>query len=92
MGGNNSVAGLAVLPGGFPPLRSGNTSGDGSSGGQAGAVPTTEVVHTLWHMQLTQMHVFLSRWRVRLGTFAAQSALLRGKASSACSRMLTNRC
>ena len=44
VGGNNSVAGLAVLPGGFPPLRSGNSSDDSSSGGgQTNAVPTTEV-------------------------------------------------
>jgi hypothetical protein len=39
LGSNNTVAGQAVVPGGFQPLRSDN----GSSPGSASSLPTTEV-------------------------------------------------
>ena len=45
LGSNNTVAGQAVVPGGFQPLRSGN----GSSNSSAAVLPTTEVCPTLHH-------------------------------------------
>ena len=45
LGSNNTVAGKAVVPRGFQPLQSGNSSSNGS----AAVLPTTEVRLTRQH-------------------------------------------